>query len=97
MFEDRRIAPLFELGRVVSTPGALEALQENQVAPLDLLARHANGDWGDLDPEDVRSNEAALNQGGRLFSAYNLPGKERVWIITEWDRSSTTFLLPEEY
>jgi hypothetical protein len=52
----------------------------------------------DRDEEDRRANERALLSGARLLSAYSLPGTgERVWIITEWDRSVTTILLPAEY
>ena len=59
---------------------------------------HGRGDWGDLEVDDKNANNAALIDGGRLFSAYNLPnGGGRVWLITEADRSATTFLMPEEY
>lgn len=88
----------FELGRVVATKGAIALLQERQVNPALLLLRHQLCDWGDLDQEDKCTNDEALKSGGRLFSSYNLHGPDhRVWIITEWDRSVTTILLPEEY
>ena len=61
------------------------------------FARHAAGDWGDLSPADRRANREALKHGDRLLSSYNLPGGGRVWIITEWNRSATTLLLPEDY
>ena len=90
--------PRFVLGRVVATPGALEALERAGVTPLRLLGRHETGDWGDLGDEDKAANESALLTGERILSSYNLPGTdERIWIITEWDRSATTLLLPEEY
>ena len=89
--------PLFPLGRTVATPGALDALDLTGVAPHALLDRHARGDWGELGEEDRRANGQALYIGGRLLSAYALPGGVRVWIITEADRSATTLLLPEEY
>ncbi len=82
--------PHFELGQIVATPGSIQKLALAQVKPDMLLHRHRCGDWGEIDEEDVRANEAALSQGGRLFSAYTLPTSERVWIITEWDRSYTT-------
>lgn len=65
--------------------------------PAALLARHVSGDWGDMDAHDKRANNAAVKEGNRIFSAYNLPLLHKVWIITEADRSSTTILLPEEY
>ena len=97
-------APLSPLGQVVATPGALEASRlPGQF--LELLARHARGDWGCVDPEDAATNEEAVREGFRILSAYpidpKLPcagyGKNCLWIITEADRSVTTILLPEEY
>jgi hypothetical protein len=45
----------------------------------------------------VRENEWSLAHDSRLFSAYRTRIDDRPWIITEWDRSATTLLLPEEY
>lgn len=87
--------PKFSLGKLYATPGALEALHAAG-HPLT-VARHAQGDWGDLGPEDRAANDEALRTGGRIFSSYDLPGGGRVWVITEADRSSTTVLLPDEY
>jgi hypothetical protein len=88
-------APL-TLGKVVATPGALKLLIEVRVHPFDYLARHATGDWGDLCAFDRRQNEIALRDGYRVLSSYPVE-RERLWIITEADRSVTTILLPEEY
>ena len=88
-------APL-PLGRVVATPGALKLLMEGVQHPFEYLARHATGDWGELCAFDRRQNEIALRDGYRVLSCYPV-GEERVWIITEADRSVTTILLPEEY
>lgn len=88
----------FPLGRVMATPGAMTLLEEQGVHPGTLLQRHENGDWGDLGHEDKCRNDEALIEGSRIFSAYHVPdAKHKVWIITEWDRSVTTLLLPEEY
>jgi hypothetical protein len=84
------------LGRLVATPGALELLSEVREDPLRYLARHASGDWGDLDAHDRRENERSLRHGWRVLSSYPV-GNKTVWIITEADRSVTTILLPEEY
>jgi hypothetical protein len=87
----------FELGRIVATPGALAAMEEAGITPASLLARHAAGDWGELDAEDVRENEFSLANGFRLLSAYRLSNGVKVWVVTEADRSATTILLPDEY
>ena len=86
----------FPLGRIVATPGAWEVLFEAGDDPLRFLARHASGDWGDLDEDDRWENERSLKHGWRLLSSYPVGGKT-VWIITEADRSVTTILLPEDY
>ncbi len=83
----------FEMGVVVATPGAL-ALGVNLI---ELLDRHARGDWGDLSAFDRRENDQALRYGARILSSYTLTGGRKVWIITEANRASTSILLPEEY
>lgn len=89
--------PRFQLGQVIGTPGALEALQQAGQDPWSLLTRHAVGDWGDLDEADKAENEFSVENNLRLLSAYTLPTGVRIWLITESDRSVTTFLLPSEY
>lgn len=90
-------SPKFSHGQIVATPGALAAMEEHLCQPLALLARHLAGDWGVLPAEDAQLNDEALKSGGRLLSSYPLGGDTRIWVITEWDRSVTTFLLPSEY
>ncbi len=87
---------LFTLGKCLATPAAREELSELNYSPLDLLRRHMSGDWGDLDTDDLDSNEDALHTDARIFSAYIIQGV-KFWVITEADRSSTTILLPSEY
>ena len=87
----------FDLGHLVMTPGANETLRAARQVPLEFLLRHKNGNWGELPEEDVRENEWSLENGARLFSAYQTRTDEKLWVITEWDRSVTTLLLPEEY
>ena len=91
------LVPVFELGRTVATPGALDALKQADETPTALLDRHITGDWGDLEEDDKAANETALMDGSRVFSGYDLKTGEKIWVITEWDRSSTTLLLPGEY
>jgi len=88
----------FELGQIVASPGALAALKKAGQQPGEFLTRHINRDWGDLDEEeDRKENEYSLEHGFRLLSAYKTNAGDRLWIITEADRSVTTLLLPEEY
>lgn len=88
----------FPTGKLVSTPAALETLARAGVSPLDLVRRHQSGDWGDLEDEDKQANDEALLDGSRIFSAYVLPTTgEKVWVITEADRSSTCCLTPDCY
>lgn len=88
--------PLFQLGQVVATPAALSLLDEHNKTPAEFLSRHHAGDWGDLCKEDREANDAAVKNGDRIFSAYKIDD-DKIWIITEADRSSTTLLLPSEY
>ncbi|MDD2760526.1 MAG: hypothetical protein PHH11_09580 [Methylomonas sp.] len=88
---------LFSPGQVVATPGAIALMNGNQIQSLSLLVRHLTGDWGAVPSEDAKANLEALKIGARILSSYPLEGGARIWIITAADRSSTTFLLPEEY
>jgi len=95
------VDPKFALGRIVATQGASALAEAAGLEPVDrdtylaqFLDRHVTGDWGDV--EDPAENEEALTLGNRLLSVYETEGGP-LWVITEWDRSSTTFLLPSEY
>jgi hypothetical protein len=87
----------FDLGHVVTTSGALTAMEDAGNIPPEFLIRHKHGDWGVLDEFDKEQNELARVHGGRLLSAYDTRLAERIWVITDADRSSTTLLLPDEY
>lgn len=95
--------PRFSPGKLVATPGAVAAASDAYL--LACLARHVRGDWGCCCEEDKALNDAALASGDRLLSAYPLDatkpcaghGDNTLWVITEADRSATTFLLPDEY
>ena len=89
--------PAFELGQIVATPGALAALKKSGQQPGEFLTHHVHREWGDVPDEDRRENEYSLEHGFRLLSAYKTNAGDRLWIITEADRSVTTLLLPEEY
>lgn len=95
--EEPKPKPLFALGQVVSTPGALEALEQAEEDALSFLTRHVIGDWGELDEEDRAENAFSVQHNLRILSAYTLSTGVKIWLITEADRSATTFLLPSEY
>jgi hypothetical protein len=94
---NRKPAARYCLGRLVATPGALEALAQSGQSPAFFLERHLRGDWGEVDAEDWSLNDQAVVDGSRLLSAYRTLLGKRLWIITEADRSLTTILTPEEY
>jgi len=89
--------PLFDLGQLVATPGALTALEKSGQNAMEFLSRHVSGDWGELPKEDQDENRFSLAKGFRLLSGYRTTAGDKLWVITEADRSVTTILLPEEY
>ncbi|PLZ03035.1 hypothetical protein CY652_06900 [Burkholderia sp. WAC0059] len=89
--------PLFPLGRTVTTPGARELMHRTGVHPFQLLLRHQAGDWGTLDAADCAANDRAVVEGAQILSAYELgENREKMWVISDADRSSTVILLPGE-
>lgn len=95
MFIPTTFTQKFELGQVLITPGARDDLELKDV--MSCLVRHASGDFGDVCEEYWELNEEAVEDEGRIMSAYHDRNGVKFWIITEWDRSATTILLPSEY
>ena len=93
---NERKRPLFPLGQVVATPAALAHFNEHRIQPAEYIRRHQCGDWGDVPTEDAGENDFSVLHGLRVLSSYEIAA-QRVWIITEADRSSTTLLFPSEY
>lgn len=87
----------FNLGDIVGTPAALKAIADAAQHTGDFLSRHMEGDWGEVCDGDKRLNDEAVVDGSRILSAYKTKLGEKIWIITEADRSVTTILLPEQY
>ncbi len=85
----------FHINQAVVTRAASEALTGSQI--YGALTLHQLGDWGDICEEDRKSNDNALLNNGRLMSVFKAGDGLVFWIITEWDRSLTTVLLPEDY
>jgi hypothetical protein len=86
--------PLFDLGQLVATPGALTALEKTGQNAMEFLSRHVTGE---LPKEDKEENQLSLEKGFRLLSSYQTSAGDKIWVITEADRAHTTLLLPEEY
>jgi hypothetical protein len=95
--QPRKKQQVFELGQIVATPSALAALEKAGQEPGDFLKRHVACEWGDMSAEDRKENDFSLEHGFRLLSSYRTNAGDKLWIITEADRSATTLLLPEEY
>ena len=89
----------FKTGTVVMTCGINAALEKSFKFFNDVMIafnRYQNCDWGELCEEDKAINEDALKYGNRLFAKYET-SEGPIYIITEWDRSVTTILFPDEY
>lgn len=95
--------PKFQLGKIVATHGALEALDQSNQDPKIFLKKHLYGDWGDICNEDAQLNDEAVAHEGepdkqqRVLSSYKTSKNETIWIITEYDRKISTILLPSDY
>lgn len=89
--------PLFELGQVVATPGAMNLISDAREDYVKFIHQHVSGNWGALDKHDKDLNDMAVLNGSRILSAYLIGVRDKIWIITEADRSFTTILLPSEY
>ena len=106
--EERFISMQVDLGRTVLTAGVagwvMKSPDERKSVVSKLLDKHKSGDWGELDAEDKKLNDDSAKTGGRLLSSYPIDAtnlyegrEDKLWIITEWDRSVTTLLFPSEY
>jgi hypothetical protein len=91
------IGAIFALGETFITPGAQEVLEIAGETAIQFLRRHMSADWGEVSEDDAKENELSLKEGFRLLSAYRTVKGQKIWIITEADRSATTILLPSEY
>ena len=89
--------PRFSLGQCVATPGAIDTIAETGEDLYSFVRRHHIGDWGSICEEDAQANEDAVANGSRLLSVYVTKNDDKLYVITEADRSVTTVLLPGEY
>lgn len=92
----------FKLVKTMATAGVNERMKRDRIFAAFVsksLRRYQERDWGDTNEEDKVSNDYAVDNGERILAEYREDGVKpmRIWIITEWDRSATTILFPEEY
>jgi hypothetical protein len=95
--EARKPKPLFSLGRTFITPGASAALEESGQTAAEFLSMHERGEWGLVGKDDAKENDLSVREGFRILSAYKTIKGEKLWIITEHDRSASTVMLPSDY
>lgn len=95
--QNKKPRQLFPLGETVMTIGAKEVLAESNQLPNEFLIKHQKGNWGDICKDDWRENDLSVKKGFRILSAYRTIKDEKIWVITEADRSATIILLPSEY
>lgn len=96
---------MFQLGQTVATAGISNACQNDPIFAhniKDIFFRYTKQDWGDLSPDDKKLNDDAIKSGeDRILAAYHVANSQqetqKVYIITEWDRSVTTVLFADEY
>ena len=94
--------PKFQTGKLLASPGAMEAMSDANQTVMEFLARHVQGDWGTVCAEDAAANDESIRDGSRILSAYLLRTNVKIWLITEaaddrGQRSCTTALLPSDY
>lgn len=96
------MTPKFDLGQVVATQGAIQALAESGMDASFFIDKHLRGDWGEVDADDQRANDQALLDGSRLLSSYRTLKGVELWVLTEavgddGRRASTCITTPSEY
>ena len=80
---------MFQLGEVIVTPRASQALAESDQSLDELLARHRSGDWGDVSAAERRLNDEGVAKRFNLVSNYRTRCGDRLTVVTRADRGST--------
>ena len=94
------IMPIFSIGELVSTCSVSDRMETDLAFSkfvANSLRRYITCDWGDSYKEDKKTNDKAVRNGERIHAVYKFDDSTTLWIITEWDRSVTTLLFPEDY
>ncbi len=93
---------LFQIGQLIATRGVADLIESDAAFSRHVsssLARYITGDWGNVCASDWHTNDNAVKYGERILGSYECSEHPswKIWIITEWDRSATTILFPDEY
>ena len=90
--------PLFNLGVISATPGAIEVLEKHGISALSLLHRHQCGDCGEMCESDREVHRRAIEFGQQqIHSAYHINQTVKIWVVTTWNHWNTVVMLPSEY
>jgi hypothetical protein len=95
--ERKGVKPVFTLGHVVATPGALTAIENSGQQPGDFLAHQMIGAWGEVPPEDIKENELSLQRGFLLLSAHHTSGSDKLWGLLKPTVRLSVFCWPKNY
>lgn len=91
----------FKIGTLVATRGVAGKMENNakfRIFVQNSIDSFKDGNWGDICEEDKETNDDAVKNGERIIAVYIYPDDgTKIWIITEWDRNTTTVLFPSEY
>lgn len=92
--------PLFDLGRVVATGAAMQAIRDSGQEIGEFLDRHVHGDWGAVFVQDGERNDLAVDTGAAIKSVYRTDNGVKIWILTDaatnWLSRRTIICLPSE-
>lgn len=94
-------SPLFNLGQTVMTRAISALIAEERLTMIDIIVamrKHVTGDWSEMSKHDAEMNREGVKPESidRIMTVLTIRGT-KIYIITEWDRSVTTVLLPEDY
>src|SRR5437667_5953140 len=89
--------PCFQPGRLVLSAGVIDLALQGKLDAIEYFKRHLLGDWGNVRLDLGVMNELALQNKGRLFSAYKVGPKVTLFVVTHLGRSVTVLLLPEAH
>lgn len=85
------------VGKVFFTMEALFAFaQALDEEPKTFLARHASGDWGEVDERTRKENEYNVRHDLPVLSMYTLRSGAKIIVKTDAHRGRTSFLVPQE-